>query len=121
MLISSRLAILVLLNASVALTSTAEEKPTAPRKNVLMICIDDLNDWTGFLGGHPDVITPHMDKLAASGRNFTNAHCVVPVCSPSRICIMSGLHATTHGSYDLGPAYETIERLKIDSEPTKYD
>ncbi|MFT6864662.1 MAG: hypothetical protein ACJAVK_003230 [Akkermansiaceae bacterium] len=30
--------------------------------NVLMICIDDLNDWVGFLGGHPDVKTPHMDR-----------------------------------------------------------
>lgn len=79
--------------------------------NVLMICIDDLNDWVGFLGGHPDVKTPYMDKLAEQGRNFTNAHCVVPVCSPSRVSIMSGLHATTHGSYDLGPSYQSIKRL----------
>ena len=79
--------------------------------NVLMICIDDLNDWVGCLGGHPDVKTPHMDRLAKSGRNFANAHCVVPVCSPSRVSIMSGLHATTHGSYDLGPSYQSIERL----------
>ena len=31
--------------------------------NVLMICIDDLNDWTGFLGGHPEARTPHMMRL----------------------------------------------------------
>ena len=67
-----------------------------------MICIDDLNDWTGFLGGHPDVLTPHMDKLAKRGRNFANAHCTVPVCSSSRISVMSGLAATTHGSYEIG-------------------
>ena len=86
------------------------------RPNVVMICIDDLNDWVGFLDGHVDAITPHMDKLAKSGRNFKNAHCVVPVCSPSRISIMSGLHATTHGSYDLGTPYEKIKRL--DNVPT---
>ena len=40
-----------------------------------MICIDDLNDWTGFLGGHPDASTPNMDELAERGRNFSNAHC----------------------------------------------
>ena len=80
--------------------------------NVLMIAIDDLNDWVGFLGGHPDVRTPHMDRLAKRGRVFANAHCVVPVCSPSRVSVISGLHAITHGSYDLGPAYETIPRLK---------
>ena len=86
------------------------------KPNILMICIDDLNDWVGCLGGHPDVKTPHIDRLAANGRNFTNAHCVVPVCSPSRISIMSGLHATTHGSYDLGTPYEAIKRL--DDVPT---
>jgi arylsulfatase A-like enzyme len=83
--------------------------------NVLMICIDDLNDWVGCLGGHPDAKTPHIDGLAKRGRNFANAHCVVPVCSPSRISIMSGLHATTHGSYELGPSYQSIKRL--DSAP----
>ena len=90
-------------------TGLAEEPDRSP--NVLMICIDDLNDWVGFLGGHPDAQTPFMDRLAKEGRNFTNAHCVVPVCSPSRVSVMSGLHATTHGSYDLGPAYQDIERL----------
>lgn len=82
------------------------------RPNVLMICIDDLNDWTGFLGGHPDAQTPHMDTLAARGRNFTNAHCTVPVCSPSRISVISGLAATTHGSYEIGPPYQGIAALK---------
>lgn len=86
------------------------------RPNVLMLCIDDLNDWTGFLGGHPAVQTPHMDKLASQGRVFSNAHCAVPVCSSSRISVMSGLAATTHGSYELGPSYETI--AKLDEVPT---
>lgn len=81
------------------------------RPNVLMICIDDLNDWTGFLEGHPDARTPHMDALANQGRNFTNAHCAVPVCSASRVSVMSGLAATTHGSYELGPRYEELPAL----------
>ncbi|MDO7681339.1 MAG: choline-sulfatase, partial [Pirellulales bacterium] len=46
---------------------------SAAQPNVVMICIDDLNDWTGFLGGHPDVSTPNMDELAERGRNFSNA------------------------------------------------
>jgi arylsulfatase A-like enzyme len=80
--------------------------------NVLMICIDDLNDWVGFLQGHPDAITPHMDALAKRGRNFTNAHCNVPVCSPSRVSVMSGVAATTHGSYELGPKYEDLPAIE---------
>ena len=77
-----------------------------------MICIDDLNDWTGFLGGHPDALTPHMDALAKRGRNFANAHCAVPVCSSSRISVMSGIAATTHGSYEIGPPYQALPALK---------
>lgn len=83
----------------------------AAQPNVVMICIDDLNDWTGFLGGHPEVVTPHMDALAKRGRNFTNAHCAVPVCSASRVSVMSGLAATTHGSYELGPSYQQLPAL----------
>lgn len=79
--------------------------------NVLMICVDDLNDWVGFLGGHPQAVTPHMDALAKRGLKFTNAHCAVPVCSPSRVSVMSGVAATTHGSYELGPRYEELPAL----------
>ncbi len=92
---------------AVALVGGAGQRP-----NVLMICIDDLNDWVGYLDGHPDAKTPHIDKLASEGRAFANAHCSVPVCSASRISILSGIHATTHGSYELGPNYHLIERLR---------
>jgi arylsulfatase A-like enzyme len=89
-------------------SATAAESPSP---NVLMICIDDLNDWTGFLEGHPEAVTPHMDALAKRGRNFINAHCGVPVCSASRVSVMSGVAATTHGSYELGPKYEQLPAL----------
>ena len=46
----------------------AQAKP-----NVLFLAIDDLNDWIGCLVGHPQVKTPHLDKLAARGTLFTNA------------------------------------------------
>lgn len=85
-------------------------KPTKP--NVLFIAIDDLNDWVGFLDGHPQAVTPHMDALAKRGRNFINAHCAVPVCSASRTSVMSGVAPTTHGSYELGPTYEDLPALK---------
>ena len=76
-----------------------------------MISIDDLNDWTGFLGGHPDASTPNMDELAERGRNFSNAHCAVPVCSSSRVSVMSGVAPTTHGSYEIGPRYDELPAL----------
>ena len=45
------------------------------KPNVLFITIDDLNDWVGCLGGHPQARTPNIDRLASRGTLFTNAHC----------------------------------------------
>ncbi|NIP74465.1 MAG: sulfatase-like hydrolase/transferase, partial [Xanthomonadales bacterium] len=47
----------------------------ATQPNVLFISIDDLNDWVGALGGHPQAETPNIDALAERGMLFTNAHC----------------------------------------------
>lgn len=69
----------------VVTTSSAKEKP-----NVLFIAIDDLNDWIGCLDGHPQALTPNIDRLAARGLLFTNAHCASPACNPSRSTIFSG-------------------------------
>lgn len=101
--------LIVTLSFQFAATGNAVEQ--SGKLNVLMICIDDLNDWTGFLKGNPQAITPHMDSLAKRGRIFTNAHCAVPVCSASRVSVMSGVAATTHGSYELGPRYEQLPAL----------
>ncbi len=62
----------------------------AERPNVLMIAIDDLNDWLGCYQGHPQAVTPHIDGLAERGIRFTNAHCAAPVCKASRSAIFSG-------------------------------
>jgi arylsulfatase A-like enzyme len=71
----------------------------ADKPNVLFIAVDDLNDWLGCLGGHPQAKTPHMDALAARGVNFTRAYCASPVCNPSRTALMCGLRSSTSGVY----------------------
>ncbi|MCY4585273.1 MAG: sulfatase [Bryobacterales bacterium] len=72
------------------------------RPNILMIPIDDLNDWIGALGGHPQTITPNLDRLARSGVLFSNAHCQAPACNPSRASLMSGIRPTTSAVYRNG-------------------
>jgi len=67
--------------------------------NVLFIAIDDLNDWIGCLGGHPDAKTPNLDRLAEMGVLFTNAHCSAPACNPSRASLMTGILPSTSGVY----------------------
>jgi arylsulfatase A-like enzyme len=61
------------------------------KTNVLMIVLDDLNDYVGVLDGHPQAKTPNIDRLAKEGVLFTNAHANVPVCQPSRASFMTGV------------------------------
>ncbi len=76
--------------------------PAVPRPNILFIALDDLNDWVGCLGGHPQARTPNLDRLAASGILFTNAHCPAPACNPSRTAIFTGISPHRSGLYENG-------------------
>jgi len=86
---------------SCTLKSVGNKHKKSP--NVLLIGVDDLNDWIGCLGGHPQAITPNFDRLAAQGVLFTNAHCQAPVCNPSRASMMISLYPSTSGIYFLNP------------------
>jgi arylsulfatase A-like enzyme len=74
----------------------------AGKPNVLFIAMDDLNDWIGCMGGHPQTITPNLDRLAKSGVLFSNAHCAAPACNPSRSAIMTGISPHRSGLYENG-------------------
>ncbi len=85
-------------------TNKKTEKSIEPEKpNILLIAVDDLNDWIGVLGGHPQAKTPNMDRLAQRGVLFSNAYCQAPVCNPSRASIMTSLYPSTSGIYFLNP------------------
>ena len=70
-----------------------------PKPNILFIAVDDLNDWIGCLGGHPQTITPNLDRLAKSSMFFTNAHCSAPACNPSRTAVFTGISPHRSGLY----------------------
>ena len=76
--------------------------------DVLFIAVDDLNDWTSHLGGHPQAKTPNIDRLVAKGMLFTNAHCVAPACNPSRAGLMSGLRPWNTGIYTNGDPAKSV-------------
>lgn len=88
-----------LLLASHLLPAAESAKP-----NVLFISLDDLNDWVGCLGGHPQTKTPNIDRLAKSGVLFTNAHCAAPSCNPSRSSLFTGVPPYRSGLYSNAPA-----------------
>ena len=60
------------------LTGTGLHAKDAAKPDVVFIVVDDLNDWIGVMGGHPQSKTPNLDALAARGVLFTNAHCNAP-------------------------------------------
>ena len=84
----------------------------ARQPNVLFVAIDDLNDWTGSYGGHPQVKTPAMDALAKRGVQFNNAQCQAPICNPSRASMFTGLLPSTTGIYFLGPKFRSVDRTR---------
>ena len=67
----------------------------AKKPNVLLIVCDDLNDYVETLGGHPQTKTPHIRKLMESGVSFTQAHCNIPICNPSRASFATGIYPHT--------------------------
>ncbi len=79
--------------------ANAQSQKSSP--NVLFIVVDDLNDWAiSALNGNKQTIAPNLDKLASQSVLFSNAHCAVPMCGPSRASTLSGISASTSGNYD---------------------
>lgn len=101
---SLRLSLSIGAAALLAISASAASRP-----NILMIAVDDQNDWLGFLGGHPQVKSPHIDALAASGTAFLNAHCQAPLCNPSRSSLLTGLRPSSTGIYGLSPGIRDVD------------
>lgn len=76
------------------LNENGKQKP-----NILLISIDDLNNWIEPLAGHPQAQTPNLQRFANQSVNFTNAYCASPSCSPSRTALMTGKHPYVTGVY----------------------
>lgn len=71
------------------------------RPNILFIVSDQHNTKVMGHVGHPDVQTPHLDRMAAEGARFTTAITQSPICTPSRVSFLSGQYCHNHGYYGL--------------------
>ncbi|MCU0714582.1 MAG: sulfatase [Pirellula sp.] len=98
---------------AIGLASFGRQVIASEKPDVLFIAVDDLNDWVGHLGGHPQAKTPNIDRLVARGMAFTNAHCAAPACNPSRAALMSGLRPWETGIYTNGdPAADVLKNIQ---------
>jgi N-sulfoglucosamine sulfohydrolase len=87
----------------------AEEK----RLNVLLITADDMNyDSLGVTGCKVADISPNIDKLAAQGMRFENAHLAIAVCQPSRSVLMTGLYPHRNGAMGFEPIKTDVPTLE---------
>lgn len=74
-----------------------EQRKLNVQPNILMIHVDQHRHDCLGASGHPAAVTPHLDRLAAEGVNFSHACCPIPVCTPARTSLLTGVYATQHG------------------------
>jgi arylsulfatase A-like enzyme len=72
--------------------------------NVIILFADDMG--YGDLGcyGHPTIRTPNLDRMAGEGARFTSFYAAAPVCTPSRVGLLTGRYPVRAGlPNNLGP------------------
>ena len=84
---------------------------TNPQKqpNVIFIYADDLGYGDLECYGAKNVQTPHVNQLAESGVQFTNAHATAATSTPSRYSMLTGKYAWRVPG--LGTEAEKVEKL----------
>ncbi|MGD0089951.1 MAG: sulfatase-like hydrolase/transferase, partial [Planctomycetota bacterium] len=70
------------------------------RPNIVVILTDDQGCWALGCAGNPELRTPNLDRLAATGTRFDNFFCASPVCSPARASLLTGGIPSQHGIHD---------------------
>jgi arylsulfatase A-like enzyme len=92
--------IVSLLFSTVSLGLCQQTNQQQEKKNILFIAVDDLKPLlNGY--GHPEMVTPNIDRLMDMGVSFTNAHVQQAVCGPSRASVMTGTYPDRTRVWDL--------------------
>ena len=106
LLLSLSLSLILPITAAAASAAT----DAAPKKNVLFLIADDLNNMLGAYGD-PLARTPNLDQLAARGVRFDRAYCTYPLCGPSRNSMLTGLYPNSTGIHGNSQIFrQTIPR-----------
>jgi arylsulfatase len=67
------------------------------RSNILILCMDQ---WDTHMELPKDLHFPAMERLENQGVSFDRQYCTVPVCTPSRASMWTGIHAKKTGLWD---------------------
>ncbi|MHC4885999.1 MAG: sulfatase-like hydrolase/transferase [Planctomycetota bacterium] len=72
------------------------------KPNVIIITTDQQRTDTLSCYGADYTSTPNIDRLAAEGVQCNRAYTVNPVCTPSRLSILTGQYLSKHGAWNIG-------------------
>jgi choline-sulfatase len=70
--------------------------------NIVFLFSDEHTGSVMGNSGHPVVRTPYLDRLAEQSYAFDNAYCNSPICTPSRLSLLTGRFPHQIGAWDLG-------------------
>jgi arylsulfatase A-like enzyme len=91
----------------------AAEAPKPARPNIVLILTDDLGYADVGVHGCKDILTPNIDKLAASGVRFSDAYAAGSFCTPTRAALMSGRYQQRLGNEDLSNVTGPLPRAVV--------
>lgn len=78
-------------------TQTTNGAGNSNRPNILILCMDQ---WDAHMQVPEEVTFPAMERLEAQGVTFDHQYCTVPICTPSRATMWTGMHAKKTGLWD---------------------
>lgn len=102
----------ILLGLLLSISCKSQNRTDIEQPNIVVLLCDDLGygDLSSF--GHPIIETKNLDKLANTGIKLTNFYSTAPVCSPSRVGLLTGRSPNKAGVYDFIPGYKKSEDLR---------
>ena len=104
---------LILIGIQTAAIIGYAQQTSVPRKNVLMIMIDDLRPELGCYG-NLIIESPNIDKLASQGTQFDRAYCQHAICAASRTSLLTSTRPEKTGMQSL----DDLVNVKLPNAPT---
>ena len=98
--------------ASLGCTSD-NSTPVSDKPNIVLCMADDLGWGDTAYNGHPNMKTPHLDNMAASGIRFDRFYSSSPVCSPTRGSCLTGRHPYRYGIFGANVGHLPTEEINL--------
>ena len=111
-MLRNRLSVFLLWGLSICLAANTFAQQNKP--NIIFILTDDLGYTDLGAYGNPFNETPHLDSLASQGVRFLSAYAASPVCSPSRVAMLTGKHPARVGLTNFLVGSRTDETSNLD-------